>query len=339
MRAVVYEKPLEFSVRSVPDPLPGSGEVRLRLRVTGVCGTDVHLHHGEFGPRYPLTPGHEIIGEIDLVGDGVEQLMPGQLVAVDTVIFCGACRACRNRRTNFCESLQAFGVTLPGGFAEMMVVPADNCYPVDDLPLDVSVLAEPTACAVHGMEVLDLSAGSDVLLFGAGPSGMILAQLLVSGGATRLTVAAPTAFKLELARELGADETVQITRDDPEGDEQRLREVAPEGFDVVVDATGAASVLQRCIPLTRDGGTVLLYGMAGEADTWSVRPYEIFRRELRIKGTFAAAYSFDRALAALRSGRVRSDEIVTHRFGLDDYGAALHACGSDSSCLKAVVEF
>jgi 2-desacetyl-2-hydroxyethyl bacteriochlorophyllide A dehydrogenase len=339
MRAIVYDEPLKFSIRTVSDPLPAFGQVRIRLRATGVCGTDVHLHHGEFFPTYPLTPGHEIVGEVDIVGEGVEHVEPGQLVAVDNIIFCGKCRACRSQRTNFCESLAALGVTHPGGFAELVVSDAHKCFAVDDLPLDVAVLAEPTACALHGMDLLGLPPGSDVLLFGAGPSGMILAQLLASGGAARLTVAARTPFKLELARALGADETVQIRRDDSDGTERRLRELAPDGFDAVIDATGALSMLERCISLTRSGGTVFVYGMAGEEDIWSVRPYEVFRRQLAIKGSFAQAFSFDRGLAVLRSGRVRSDGIVTHRFGLDDYGAALHAAGSDSSCLKAVVEF
>ncbi len=338
MNAVVYDRPREFAVRDVPDLAPKAGEVLIRPVVTGVCGTDVHLHAGEFFPTYPLIPGHEIVGLVEQLGDGVDGVAAGQLVAVDNLIVCGECRSCREGRPHFCKHLKALGVTDPGGFAELVVAPAFKCYDVGDLDLETAVLAEPTACAVHGLDVLDVKPGADVLLFGAGPSGMILMQLLATGGAARMTVAAPTAFKLELARGLGADRTVQIERDEPEQTIATLREVAPEGFDVVVDATGSTTALETAIPLTRDGGTVFLYGMAAEAAFAAVHPYEIFRRELVIKGSFAQAHSFDRAIRALRTGRVKSQGIVTHRFSLSDYGSALSATASDSNCVKAIVE-
>ena len=337
MQAVVYDHPREFSVRELPDPQPGPGEVVLRTAITGVCGTDVHLHQGEFAPTYPLIPGHEIIGEVAARDDDVDYLEIGQLVAVDNVIACGWCSQCRAERPQLCEHALALGVTGPGGFASHVAADARKCHPVDDLSRDVAVMAEPTACAIHGVDVLRLQPGSDVLVFGAGPTGLVLTQLLVHGGAARVTVAAPTAFKLDLVKAYGADETVLMRRDDPAAAQARLRELAPLGFDVVVDATGALSVLEQCIGLTRDDGTVFVYGMAGEQDQLAVRPYEIFRRELTIKGSFAQAYGFERALAVLRSGRVKTDGIVTHRFGLGEYGAALDAVQHDQSCLKAAV--
>jgi D-arabinitol dehydrogenase (NADP+) len=189
---------------------------------------------------------------------------------------------------------------------------------------------------LHGLDVLGLQPGSDVLVFGAGPTGLLLAQLLRHSGAHRVTVAAPTAAKLEIAARHGADETVQLDRADPGGGAARLRKLAPEGFDVVVDATGAVGVLEQCLPLTRDGGTVFVYGMTDEADRLTVSPYDVFRRELVIKGSFSQAYSFDRALQALRTGRVAADGIVTHTFALDDYADALAAL-QDRGCVKAVV--
>jgi D-arabinitol dehydrogenase (NADP+) len=176
MRAVVYDKPFEFDIRDVPERAPLTGEVRLRTRATGVCGTDLHLHAGEFSPAYPLTPGHEIVGEVEALGDGVTSLAPGQTVAVDTMVSCGWCGPCRSQRPHYCENLQAIGVTHPGGFADQVLAPAHRCHAVDDLALDVAVMAEPTACAVHGVDVLALRPGSDVLIFGAGPTGLVLAS-------------------------------------------------------------------------------------------------------------------------------------------------------------------
>lgn len=335
MKAVIYDRPGEFAIRAVPDPEPGPGEVLIRVLLAGVCGTDLHLHEGEFGPSYPLIPGHEITGEIVATGDEVEGLAVGQRVVLDNTSACGHCVECRRMRPAFCRNLIARGVNAPGGFAELFVTPAVKCFLVDDLPSDVAVFAEPTACVVHGLDVLRLDPGSDVLLFGAGPTGILLAQLLKRCGAGRLTVAAPTEAKLALLRDRGADATIRIDRDSPVPN-PRLHELAPDGFDVVVDATGALSVLEHVIQLTRTGGTVFVYGMTAERARWPVPSYEVFRRELTIKGSFAQQFSFDRSVEALRSGTVETAGMITDRFGLDDYAEALRAVGS-SSTIKAVM--
>jgi len=281
--------------------------------------------------------GHDFGGTVEAVGRGVNDLAPGRQVAADNTVLCGHCYFCRRDEPLFCQNFYSLGVNGPGGFAEYVLVRAEKCFPVDDLAPEVAVMAEPTACAMHGMDVLDLRPGSDVLLFGAGPTGLVLAQLIVHGGAARVTVAAPTDFKLELARAYGVDETVQIRRNALTESLGRLRKLAPLGFDVVIDATGAPSIIEQCISLTKNGGTVLVYGMADEADRVSWSPYEIFRRELTIKGSFAQTHCFDRALAVLRSGRVRTDGMLTHSFALDEYGAALEALRSDRACLKAAI--
>ena len=336
MRAVVYDRPEQFEVREVAIPAPGRGEVLLKVVVAGVCGTDLHLHHGEFGPTYPLTPGHEFVGEVVAVGAGSDADLIGHRVVVDNTASCGRCVECRRARPAHCERLVAQGVNAPGGFAEYVVTDANRCFLVDDLDPEVAVLTEPVACVVHGLDNLDLAPGSDVLLFGAGPTGLILTSLLGRSGAGRLTVAAPTAAKLDLCRARGADEIVQVDRLDPAVAEGRLRELAPAGFDVVIDATGALSVLEQTLRLVRIGGTIFVYGMTAEAAQWPVAPYDIFRRELTIKGSFAQQFSFDRALSALRTGRVDPAGLITHRFGLEQYGDALAAV-ADSSVVKSVL--
>ena len=337
MRAIVYDRPEHFEVRELPVPEPGPGEVLLRVLVAGVCGTDLHLHAGEFGPTYPLTPGHEFVGEVVAAGEGADgAALVGHRVVVDNTASCGHCVECRRARPAYCENIVAQGVNAPGGFADFVVTDAGRCFVVDDLNPEVAVLTEPTACVVHGLDMLGLAPGADVLLFGAGPTGLILTSLLNRSGAGRLVVAAPTAAKLELARARGADEVVQMDRSNPDAADRRLRELAPAGFDVVIDATGALAVLGPTLGLTRTGGTVFVYGMTEEAAQWPVAPYDIFRRELTIKGSFAQQFSFDRALTALRTGRVDPTGIITRRFGLDQYADALAAV-SDSSVVKSVI--
>lgn len=337
MKAIQYDRPESWQLVDLPVPEPAAGEVLVKVLRAGVCGTDRHLHVGEFGPSYPLTPGHEFAGEVVALGDGVSSLRIGQRVVADNCVQCGECEYCRRHMANFCEKTIAQGVNAQGGFAEYIVIRAGRCFVVDDLDLDTAVLAEPTACVVHGLDQLAVEPGSRVLTFGAGPTGLILAQLLARHGACELTVAAPTAFKLEHARAAGAQHTVQVDRTNMADTVRQLGAICPGGFDIVIDATGALSVLDHVIGLTRNGGTVFVYGMTPESASWSVPPYEIFRRELTIKGSFAQAYSFDRAMLMLRNGWVDPTGLITHRFSLAEYGEALEMSGR-SECIKAIIE-
>jgi D-arabinitol dehydrogenase (NADP+) len=172
------------------------------------------------------------------------------------------------------------------------------------------------------------------LLFGAGPTGLILTQLLAGSGANELTVAAPTQAKLDLARVRRADRSAG-DRYNPAASFEELRQAAPDGFDVVIDATGALVVLAQTLALTRTGGTVFVYEMTPQSTVWPIAPYDIFRREL-IKGSFAQQFSFDRALCALRNGRVKTEGVISKRFTLGAYDEALAAV-ADSSVVKALI--
>jgi D-arabinitol dehydrogenase (NADP+) len=337
MRAVVYEGPRRFSVREVPTPKPGPGEVRVRVIQTGVCGTDLHLHDGQFMAVYPMVPGHEVVGVVDALADGVTGLGLGDRVAVNPNASCGWCSYCREGRPLLCDDLTGIGSSLPGGFAEYLVAPAVQVFSVDGLDDDTAVLVEPTSCAAHAVDVIAPRHGSTALVVGAGPTGILLAQLLRAAGAASVTVAAPTAFKLEVAAALGADRTVLMDRGDLAGSVRVLTELSGGGYDLTVDATGAAAVAEVLLPLTRNGGTAVFYGVTDEADRVSISPYDVFRRELTIKGSFAEISSFPAAIAALRAGRARTDGLITHRFGLDDYALALEALRSDRTAHKVVV--
>ena len=337
MKAIVYSAAEEFTIREVPDPVPAEGQVVIRSTLAGMCGTDLHIHAGGFFTEYPLTPGHEITGEVMSWGPGVEGLRRGQRVVVDNASACGYCSQCGRGEPLFCRHFHSLGVNAPGGFAEQVVTRADKCFAADDLPPDLAVLAEPLACAVHGMDVLQLRPGADVVMIGSGTTGLLLAQLLIHGGASRLTVAGPSEFKLQLARSFGVDRIVQVSRSDAEGTAATLRDMSPGGYDVVIDATGASSVVQHLPRLAKDNGTVLVYGMCDEEDRVAWSPYEIFRRQLTVKGSFAQVNCFDRSLGMLRSGRIRGDGLITHRFRLDQYGDALAAVRSDPTCLKAII--
>src|SRR5260370_13317635 len=216
MKAIVYEAPRQFQYKHVPEPKVEPDDELVRIHACGVCGTDLHIHEGEFGPRFPLIPGHEFTGEIVLVGSAVKDLKEGQRVVGNSNEACGKCFYCMRGNFLLCLNLRSYGVTQDGGFAQYLRIKADRIFPIGHLSPREAGMVEPSAGAAHGMEVLAMKPASDVLLFGAGPTGQVLAQLLKLNGAWRFVVAAPYCPKLKLLSRLAADPTVVIDWHDSE---------------------------------------------------------------------------------------------------------------------------
>jgi D-arabinitol dehydrogenase (NADP+) len=338
MKAVLYDAARSYAVTDVPEPGVGPGEVRIRVLQVGVCGTDLHIHNGDFNAVFPLIPGHELVGVVDALGEGVDRFTVGEHVSVNPNIPCLRCDYCLSGRLILCSDAKGLGSNFPGFFAELVTVAATLVFSVEGLALDTAVFTEPAACAMHGLETLRLRPGSSALVFGAGPTGLLLAQLMASGGASSVTVAGPTQFKLDRAAALGVTSTVLLERGDPEGNRRKALDASGgAGYDVVVEATGATEIGDICVPLTRNGGTVLVYGVTRGDELVSFHPFDVFRREITIKGSFAEMTSFGAAIAALRAGRARTEGIITHRFSLDRYGEALDALAHDPTVHKVVL--
>jgi D-arabinitol dehydrogenase (NADP+) len=193
---------------------------------------------------------------------------------------------------------------------------------------------------MHGLEILGLRPGSSALVLGSGPTGLLLAQLLATGGAASVTVASPRPAQLATATSLGADHVIRIDQNDADANLQLLRDGSPtgDGYDYVIEATGATTVGNLCVPLARNGGTVLIYGVTKADEVLSYHPFDVLRREITIKGSFAEMTSFGAAVAALRTGRVKTDGIITHRFQLDQYGDALALMQHGNDVHKIVID-
>ena len=337
MKAIVYDAPRQFKYKEVPEPEIQSDDVLVRIDACGLCGTDLHIHEGEFAPNFPLIPGHEFTGEIVALGGSVKGLSQKQRVVGNSNESCGKCFYCMRGDFLLCLNLRAYGVTQDGGFAQYLRIKADRIFPIGNLTSREAVMVEPSACAVHGMEVLAMKPGSDVLLFGAGPTGQVLAQLLKLNGAGRLVVAAPPGAKLELAGRLAADDIVPMDRKNPDKHRNRLRELNPTGFDYIVEATGSAFVCEDALQFVRRGGTLLVYGVYPESETVRFNPFDLFRREITIKGSFAQIDAFPRALAYLESGKIKVNEIVTDEFALEDWPKVLEHAWARKGIKIAVI--
>ena len=339
MKAVVYDSAKNFTVREIPTPTPQQGEVLIKTELAGVCGTDLHIHEGHFLAEFPLIPGHEMVGIISALGDGVTQFKVGERVTVNPVVSCGNCEFCREGKPILCHNRKGLGTNWPGSFAEYMIATQDLVFKVDGLSVDEAVFAEPAACAMHGAQMLGIKPGSSALIFGAGPTGQLLAQLVAKGGAASVVVAGSSQFKLDTAKSLGADSTYLMDRKNVKKTFDDLKALRPSGFDIVIEATGSTEVAEICVPLTRSGGTMMVYGVTEAHETFAINAFDVFHREITIKGSFAEIDTFPATIAALSSGRLKTDGIITHRFSLDDYGKALETLRSDKTAHKVVIEF
>ncbi len=323
MKAIVYTAPGQYSYTDIPMPTIKDDQVLIKVKSCGLCRTDMHIHEGHFISEFPLTNGHEFAGEIEKTGENVQSLSIGDRVVADNTELCGYCFHCKRDEPLFCENFVSHGCNCAGGFAEYIAIKAEKTFKIKNLSWREAVMVEPTACAMHGMDVIDTKPGSEVLLFGAGPTGLILAQLLKRNGAANLVVAAPAGPKLDLMKKLAADKVIEVDKKDSSKHQKEILLRYPNLFDTVIEATGVASLFADAIKYSRKGGQLIAYGVYDDTKEVLISPSEIFMKELTIKGSFAQTHCFDRAVMYLENGMVKADEIVTHELALADYGKAL----------------
>jgi 2-desacetyl-2-hydroxyethyl bacteriochlorophyllide A dehydrogenase len=316
VKAVVIEKPNQVSVKEVEDPVPKATEAVVKVEACGICGTDIHVMRGEFAPtRYPIVPGHEFSGEVVAIGSDVSNLKVGDVVAVDPSLYCGHCRQCRLGRFNLCENWNAIGVgSANGACAELVAVPAANAFrlPVD-IPRFWGALVEPLSCAVHGLDQVDLQVAGSYLIYGAGTMGLLLAQLAKDSGASQVDIIDTNPKRHPLAKKLAADRTA-VSADELD---------QPQGWDVVIDATGVVRAIEDGLRRVSRGGTFLMFGVASADATATFSPFRVYNDEIKIIGSMAVLHSFERALTLLEKGVIDCEAMITNRFSLDEYSKAI----------------
>lgn len=315
-------------VTRLPDPQPGPGEVLVQVAASGICHTDVHILKGHYRASFPVVPGHEYAGTVVATGAGVGSEWVGRRVAVDPNVPCGRCEACHRNRQNLCRNLKAYGVDRNGGFAELCAVRVDNVHPIGDLPFEQAAFAEPLGCVVHALRRLQPEPGSEALVFGAGPMGLLLLQALKGYGAARVVAVDIHEPRLELARRLGADETFVSA--------QLGGKLGGRRFDVVADATGVPQVVEEMANWVRDGGKLLYFGVCPPQARVAVSPFDVYRRDLHIVGSFSLNATLPAALGLIASGAVRVEPLVSHRFPLEEFPRYIDRVGQpDTMKLQA----
>lgn len=318
MKAAVYHGPGGLRVEEVPVRKLKDNEVKIQVKYCGICGTDIHIFHGDGGccdVTPPLVPGHEFSGVVAEVGSKVKTVKVGDRVTGDPNDMCGECYFCKNGMQHFCKNNIGIGTTVDGGFAEYVIMREKQVYKVsDDLSFIEAAMTEPISCCLHGIDLCNIKAGDTVLVIGGGPIGMIMMQLAKNAGASKVIMSEPVEEKREQALKLGATKTIDPLHEDVEA---VLAEYC-ENVNVVIECVGNVHTQADAVRFAGKGATIMYFGLAAPEESFPIRPDDIFKKELHITSSYINPYSFERAIQILESGTVELESLITNVVPLDD---------------------
>ena len=329
--------PERLELREVPVPEPGVGELLLRVGAATTCGTDLKVFQRGGHPRMLKAPtpfGHEMAGTITAVGLDAGRWRPGDRVVVANSAPCGVCEWCSRGRENLCANLQY----LNGAFSEYLLIPRRfaevSTYPLPaSLPFEIAALAEPLACVLHGLEISGLERASEIVIYGGGPIGLLFLDVLANspadfpaGGEHHIVLADPNPWRLEGGRALGADATVQVSRDGGEAARLCRRSQTGDGFDVAIEATGSPAAWQDALASVRPGGLVQLFGGCPPGTTVPLDTHRLHYSEITVKSAYHhRPATFQRALDLLASGKLHPEALLSAERPLSELEAALRS--------------
>lgn len=338
MRQAVIAGPKTFEIKDVDVPEPGAGEVLVRVRNVGVCGSDLHFYRGEF----PLPPGfclgHECSGEVAVLGEGVTGFTPGDRVALELFKVCLVCAQCRSGNYHLCPKRQANGINIHGGLREYMALPSYALYKLPpEVDFELGALVEPLTVCVHGIKLVDLKFGERVAVLGAGTIGLMAVAAAKAMGASFVAVTARHPHQKAMAEALGAD---AVFSDQPEGIAQL--NTAMGGADVVVETVGGhANTLADSLNVVGVGGRISVLGAFTAPVT--IHPIMFFLKEVSIFGSNCYGRSgrqsdYEIAIEIMRRNAESLRRAITHRYVLEDVGEA-YATADDkkSGAIKVTI--
>ena len=337
MKSIVIERPgtLTLAERAIPEP--GPAEVRVKVRLAGICGSDSHIYrgHNPFA-RYPRVIGHEFLGVIDATGSGVDPARLGERVAVDPVISCGQCYPCRQQRPNVCTTLAVLGVHQDGGFSEYAVLPAANAWPIPaHISDEFAVMIEPFTIAANVTAQVAPQAEDVALIYGAGPMGLTTLQALKGVYQVgKVIVADPLEERLAMARNSGADGVIN-NRSDVLAERLAEQNIRPT---LIVDAACHPSILAEATRLASPAARIVIMGFS--ADPCTITQQAITGKELTIYSSRLNARKFPVVIDWLARGLIDPGKLITHKVNYQDVIQAIELFESDQQhCCKVLLTF
>lgn len=328
-----------FEVREMEFAAPGPREVFVQNKACGICGTDVHIYHGEKGSADvtpPVVLGHEYSGQVVAVGAEVTAVKVGDCVTIDPNMYCGKCYHCRKGQKQFCDSMIAVGVNFNGGFAEYSMVPETQVFPMNPaVGFEAMAMAEPLACCIHGIEQVSIKSGDLVVVIGGGAIGLLMVQLARLRGAGTVILSEPVAARREIGLKVGADHAIDPLASDPLGQVQALTGRA--GADVVIECVGKVFATKQAFDLADRGARLLLFSVPSPDAKFEMPMIDVFQKELKIYGSFVNPDSHQEAVDLINAGRIQVAPLITHRYPIESLEEAIHMQMSAES-IKVVVK-
>lgn len=313
-------------------------ELLVQVKAAGICGTDVHIYRGEAGSAQvnpPVVLGHEFSGQVVEVGKKVTRFKPGDKVTVDPNIYCGNCRYCQNGQKQLCDHLTAIGVNKDGGFQEYCAVPESQAYGLEpEVSYEAGAMTEPVACCLHGIENIRIREGDVVVVIGGGAIGLIMVQLAKLQGASKVILSEPVEMRRRIGLLIGADGAVNPMEGDLSGQIQAL--TGTSQADVVIECVGITAATKQAFDIAGKGASILLFSVPKVDATFSLPMFDVYKKELKIYGSFINPDTHYRAAQLINSGRLDLKPIITHRYDLDHVSDAI-AKQTESDSIKVIV--
>jgi Threonine dehydrogenase and related Zn-dependent dehydrogenases len=318
MIQAVMVSPGRIELNEVPVPETKENQVLIRICRIGVCGSDIHVYHGKHPyTSYPVVQGHELSGEIAKVGGAVHNFKPGDRVTLQPQVICGSCYPCAHGRYNICDALKVMGFQTTGAASEYFAVDAEKVLKIPDrLSFDEGAMIEPLAVAVHALQRGGEIAGKNILVLGSGTIGNLVAQAAKGLGAQAVMVTDISDYRLEKARECGADYCVNTARDSLT--DALLEHFGPAKADLILECIGINPTMTQAVENARKGTDIIVVGVFGEKATVDLGLVQ--DRELRLIGT--AMYREEDFITAIRlveEGKIRLSNLITNHFAFKDY--------------------
>lgn len=321
MKAIRLLETGVVELTELPVPFVGPGELLLEMRACGLCGSDLGKIFGGTPLKPPVPLGHELVGVVKAVGEGMQRFALGDRLAVAHHVPCGRCRYCRHDNDSMCPQFKATNID-PGGFAEYVRIPAlqvaQTAFALpDSLPDDVGIFMEPLACALRAVKRSDVQAGDQIVVVGAGGMGLLVAQAVAVFGARPICVDIREE-RLELARTLGIETTLNVAGADPR---RALRSVTEEdGIDGAILTAVSASMVEAALGALRAGGKINLFADAGDAGRMTIDLGVFYRQELSLTATYSSTpVELKEAIRLLASGQIQTAPLISHRFDLSRF--------------------
>jgi L-idonate 5-dehydrogenase len=341
-KSIVIHAARDLRIEDCVMPEPGDGQVLLQMQAGGICGSDLHyFNYGGFGPiqlREPMVLGHEVSGQIAALGQGVDGLKVGQLVAVSPSRPCQSCEYCLRGQQNHCLNMRFYGSAMPfphiqGAFQQVLVADANQCVPADGLTAGQAAMAEPLAVCLHGVRQAGNLVGKTVLVTGCGPIGCLSILAARRAGASVIIATDLSDYTLAMARTCGADVALNTKT---HADALAPYQIGKGQVDAHLECSGAAPALASGVTVLRPGGTLVQLGLGGDM---TVPMQAMTAKEITLKGSFRFHPEFATAVQLMQAGLIKVDPLITHSFDIADAVAAFETAGDRSAAMKVQLVF